>query len=106
MRQRVVTAYQYGKIKVMFTRKKLDSATHFGEQVLGTLWVYINPRRRGAHLVSVIDTLVHEAIHVLEPTWHHNKVYAVERDVRPSLTTWDQQHLLLWALDNGVWRDC
>jgi hypothetical protein len=88
----------------MFTREKLEAAD-YGQAGPGP-WVFINPRRRHGHLVEVIKTLVHEAIHHLEPTWSHDQVYQAEQEVWKLLSAWEQQHLLLWAIDNGVWRDC
>lgn len=106
IRNQVVSAYLHNHIRVMFTREKLATPTYHGEADPSELWVYINPRKRGGNLVDVIKTLIHEAIHCLEPTWNHRRVYALERDIWGILTAWEQQHLLLWAIDNGVWRDC
>lgn len=104
LRYRVIRAYSKGKLRVMFTREKLEAAD-YGQAGPGP-WVFINPRRRHGHLVEVIKTLVHEAIHHLEPTWSHDQVYQAEQEVWKLLSAWEQQHLLLWAIDNGVWRDC
>ena len=106
MRDQVVAAYLHSRIRVMFTREQLATPTNHGEADTDELWVYINPRKHGGHLVEVIKTLIHEAIHCLEPEWTHRSVYALERDIWSILTKWEQQHLLLWAIDNGVWRDC
>jgi len=106
MRDRVVSAYLYSHIRVMFTREKLDTPVNHGEADTDALWVLINPRKCGGNLVGVIQTLIHEAIHCLEPELTHRSVYALERDIWDILTKWEQQHLLLWALDNGMWRDC
>jgi hypothetical protein len=106
MRDRVVAAYLHGRIQVTFTREKLDTPTNHGEADTDKWVVYINPRKRGGHLVEVIKTLIHEAIHCLEPGWPHQSVRALERDIWDILTIWEQQHLLLWAIDNGIWRDC
>ncbi len=105
-RDRVIAAYLHGRIRVMFTRERLETPVHHGEADTDEKWVYINPRKRTGNLVEVIKTLVHEAIHCLEPEWSHQRVYALESDIWDVLTRWEQQHLLLWALDNGIWRDC
>src|SRR5574341_1478297 len=97
LKYRIVLAYNKRQLRVMFTREKLDSLDHYGEAGPNQ-WVLINPSRRHGHLVSVIKTLVHEAIHHLEPDWHHNKVYHMEQEVWKLLSAWEQQHLLLWAI--------
>jgi hypothetical protein len=106
MKDQVISSYLHGRIRVMFTREKLDTPLNHGEADEDGQWVYINPRKSGGTLVEVIKTLLHEAIHCLEPEWTHNRVYALEKDIWEILTKWEQQHLLLWAIDNGVWRDC
>ena len=105
LKNRILLVYKTGWLKVMFTRAKLG-ALDYGETMKGKRWVLINPRRSHGHLVEVIKTLIHEAIHNLKPAWHHDKVYREEQEVWKLLSAWEQQHLLLWAIDNGVWRDC
>lgn len=100
MKARVLDAYQYKKLQVIFTVEQQNSPRHFGSALAGK--VFINPRKP---MVDIVNTLVHEAIHCLED-WHHNRVYAVEKDICEVLQPTERQHLLLWALDNGFWRDC
>lgn len=106
IKERILAAYRYGKLKVVFTVQELMSPAHYGESRAegNPPLVLINPR--SGNLVKVVETLVHEAIHCLEPGWHHNRVYAVEQDVMSVLTMNEKQHLLHWAADNGYWRDC
>jgi len=103
IKERILAAYRYGKLTVVFTVKELSKPTLYGEADMASSRVLINPRQS---LVKMIETLVHEAIHCLEPGWHHNRVYAVEQDVMRILTPYEQQHLIHWAADNGYWKDC
>lgn len=103
MKERILAAYRHQRLRVVFTVNQLDDEEHFGEAVESTKWILINPRKP---LIDVVKTLVHEAVHILEPEYHHNRVYAIEKDIWNVLSSSERQHLLLWALDNGFWRDC
>jgi uncharacterized membrane protein len=56
-------------------------------------------------MTKMVETLIHEAIHILEPEWAHRVVYRAEQQVLAAMTMPERQRVLFLALDNGYWRD-
>lgn len=98
----MLALYAEHECKVIFSVEELDNPQHYGE-VDAEKRVVINSRK--GSLLKIVESLLHEGIHILEPTWRHARVYEAEQAVLEYMTMAERQHLLFLAVDNGYWRD-
>lgn len=91
------------KHSVLISTAALESPRHYGEAHFETRMIVVNPRR--GNLFKVVETLVHEAIHLMQPEWKHGTVNRYERDVMQLLTGQEHQWIISRAMALATWRD-
>jgi len=101
LKHRVLRLFAECECLVTFSVEKLSNPKHYGE--ISGKQIVVNSRK--GHMTKMVETLIHEAIHILEPEWAHRVVYRAEQQVLAAITMPERQRVLFLALDNGYWRD-
>ena len=91
------------KHSVLISRAALQNPLYYGEAHFAEQRIVINPHR--GNLMKVLETLVHEAIHLLWPDWTHHSVNRFEREVMGMLTSTERHWIFYRGMQEAVWKD-
>jgi hypothetical protein len=102
-----ITEFDFSGTEVLISNKELEDKKP--DTYAETQWdfddlptIVINPKRGG--LVALIDTLVHESLHVLYPDMLHKDVKSFTKSIVKRLSYEDKEEILVSFAIAAEWR--